>query len=158
MRATAISKPLNDDVLFEKGLRAQNHPGNVLYRRFIKDKAVDYDLAETRHEKDMVAHYALKKVRGRFLTKHEDGMYYIVSQDIALAKVKQALRDRRKEATKAKAKETSSKVRSDIESKAKNVKRIKRTSGDKSTNRGCASSSEINSADVKRLLQVCMNL
>ena len=91
-----IFKPSKNDVIFGKGLGAHHHPGNVLYRKIIQEKLTDYNLTETKDEKDMIAYWAFQQVKGRFLKKQEDGTYGIVSKEIAIAKIKQALRDRRK--------------------------------------------------------------
>ena len=161
MKATTISNPSIHDVIFEKGQRAQKHPGNVHYRKVIMDKASDYNLADTRDEKDMIAHWALQQVRGNFLTRNQDGKYCIINKDTAIAKIKQALRDRRKEP------KTSAKASPSTKTKENNtpdVKRAKTTSElktartvPKNANR-VSSSSKINRSDVKRLLEVCMDL
>ena len=71
-KAIAITTPSNNDVLLEKGLRAQRHPGNIQYRNIIQEKALEYSIAEKRIVKDNIAHSIFNRVRGRFLTR-EDG-------------------------------------------------------------------------------------
>ena len=102
MKAMPIITPSTYDVVFEKGLSFQNHPGNVHYRKVIKEKAADYNLAETRMEKDMIAHWALQQIHGKFLIRTKDdkvGLYIftVVSKEKVISKIKQALRDRRKQ-------------------------------------------------------------
>ena len=95
-KAIAITTPSNNDVLLEKGLRAFRHPGNIQYRNIIKEKALEYSIAEKRSVKDNIAHSIFNRVRGRFLTRESDGKYYVTSQEMAIVKIKQALRDRKR--------------------------------------------------------------
>ena len=97
IKAIAITTPSNNDVLLEKGLRAQRHPGNIQYRNIIQEKVFEYSDADKRSEKDNVALSVFNRVRGRFLTRDaEDGKYYVTSQEMAIVKIKQALRDRKR--------------------------------------------------------------
>ena len=95
-KGIAITTPSSNDVLWVKGLRAQRHPGNIQYRNIIQEKVFEYSDADKRSEKDNVALSVFNRVRGRFLTRDaEDGKYYVTSQEMAIVKIKQALRDRK---------------------------------------------------------------
>ena len=99
MTAVAITTPSDEDVVFEKGLKTQRRPGNVYYRQLIKEKANEYNIAETRKLKDMIAMSIFHKISStrRFLTKLDDGKYYVVSEEAVIVKIKQALRDQKRE-------------------------------------------------------------
>jgi hypothetical protein len=168
MKAATVTKPSNNDVMFEKGLRTQHHPGNIHYRKIIREKAVDYSLAETRNEKDMIAHWALQQMRGKFLTRHDDGTYCVLSKEKVISKIKQALRDRRKQerlnledSSKASITATSSKkevirkkaAREQSHAEAKITRKIP-----KNANRVSSSSRVTLDKDMKRLLEICKNL
>ena len=90
----AITKPSVKDVIFQKGL----HPGTIHYRKILHEKASDYDVALKHITKDTIAHSIYNQVRrrGRFLAGLDDGKYYVVRQEPAIVKIKQALRDHRK--------------------------------------------------------------
>jgi hypothetical protein len=94
-QAMAASSPSSNDVLFEKGLRAYNRPGNIHYRQVIRDKALEYNLATTHYEKDEIAYSVLPLIPGRFL-KQKDGDYHVVDQKVVITKIKQAIRDCKK--------------------------------------------------------------
>jgi hypothetical protein len=96
IKAIAITTPSNNDVLLEKGLRAQRHPGNIQYRNIIQEMALEYSVAEKRSVKDNIAHSIFNRVRGRFLTRESAGKYYVTSQEMVIFKMKQALRDRQR--------------------------------------------------------------
>ena len=89
--------PTSNDVLCEKGLQAQRHPGNIHYHNIIEQHLSQYQNAQNRKEKDAIALSVFHSVPGRFLEKHEDGKYYIASQTEVVKKIKQAFRDRRRD-------------------------------------------------------------
>lgn len=97
-----------DDVLMGRGARATENEGNVRFRQIVRSRLNDYLLAPRRHEKDQIAREILGVVKsrnGKFLRKVEDGDdgsqgsngYVAVEDDVALLKVKQALRDQKLE-------------------------------------------------------------
>ena len=92
----SIITPSEEDVIFEKGLKAQCHPGNVYYRQIIKEKVHEYNTTETRKIKDVIAMSIFQRInntRRRFLAKLEDGKYSVLSEEAVIVKIKQALRD-----------------------------------------------------------------
>jgi hypothetical protein len=96
-KAIAIAKPSNNDVILEKGLRAQRHPGNIHYHNIIQATQLEYSVAKKRIVKDTIAHSVFNRVCGRFLTREADGKtYYVASQEMVILKIKQAMRDARK--------------------------------------------------------------
>ena len=87
-------EPTSNDVLCEKGQKGQRHPGNIHYHTIISKYLSQYQNAQSRSDKDKIALSVFHEVPGKFLAKHEDGKYYIVSQKVAVEKIKQAFRDR----------------------------------------------------------------
>lgn len=93
-----IVTPQRNDVLFGRGPKIQNYPGNVNYRRIIESKKIHYVQARKTVMKDMLArevYSSLGKMTppGRFLKKESDGFYYIQDEAVTLVKIKQALRE-----------------------------------------------------------------
>ena len=93
---TAVRDIMDIDVLFEKGLRAQNHHGNIHYRSIVNERKEAYNSSSNRKNKDLVANQVWERIQGRCLTKAEDGQYYCLGKQEALTKIKQALRDRKR--------------------------------------------------------------
>mmetsp|Transcript_40361 Transcript_40361/g.84006 ORF Transcript_40361/g.84006 Transcript_40361/m.84006 type:complete len:310 (-) Transcript_40361:396-1325(-) len=97
----------SDDVLMGRGARATENEGNVRFRQVVRSRLRDYLTAPRRQEKDQIAREILAIVKsrnGRFLRKVESmdesqggSDYVAVEDDVALLKVKQALRDQKLE-------------------------------------------------------------
>ena len=97
-----VCKPLNNDVLFGKGRKCQNHHGNCYFRDGVQRNKIQYIQATKTAAKDAIANHILHSVKrlnppGRFLKKADDGKYYASSDKDALAKIKQALRENSKD-------------------------------------------------------------
>ena len=93
------SEPRCNDVLFGKGHKSQNHPGNLVFRQIAERHRAAYTQATRRYEKDHIAKIIIENVTelkppGRFLKMEMDGKYYVITNDEAevLSKVKQILR------------------------------------------------------------------
>mmetsp|Transcript_13881 Transcript_13881/g.33357 ORF Transcript_13881/g.33357 Transcript_13881/m.33357 type:complete len:293 (-) Transcript_13881:310-1188(-) len=95
-----------DDVLMGRGARATENEGNVRFRQVVRSRLREYLTAPRRQEKDQIAREILAIVKsrnGRFLRKVESmddsqaSDYAVVQDDVALLKVKQALRDQKLE-------------------------------------------------------------
>ena len=91
-----VSVVMDTDVLFEKGLRAQNHHGNIHYRSIVNERKEAYNSSNKRKNKDLVANQVWERIQGRCLTKAGNGMYYCLSKKEVMIKIKQALRDRKR--------------------------------------------------------------
>ena len=109
---TVVSSPCTflspDDVLMGRGARATENEGNVRFRHIVRDRLNEYVAALRRQEKDQIAREilgAVKSRKGRFMRKLDgaDGcpkkksLYVVVDDEVALLKVKQALRDQKLE-------------------------------------------------------------
>ena len=86
------ASPSTNDVVFGRGLRIQNHPGNIHYRKVIRAKALEYAFAQSRDERDNVVNTIMTLIPGRFLTLCDEN-YYELEQDVVMFKIKQACRD-----------------------------------------------------------------
>ena len=101
----------DQDVLMGRGARATENEGNVRFRHVVRSRLRDYLTAPRRQEKDQIAREILAVVKsrnGRFLKKVESmdesqgGSDFVeVHDDVALLKVKQALRDQKMEDSNA---------------------------------------------------------
>lgn len=97
-KASGIPTPSDNDVLFGRGTKIQNHPGNVNYRRIIESRRRHYVQAKKTHLKDHLARQIFSAMGemtppGRFLKKESDGMYYVQDKEVTIVKIKQALRE-----------------------------------------------------------------
>ena len=138
MNPVPVSSISEQDVLFEKGLGVQKHRGNIYYRNMIEEKKSDYNSGGCRALKDMIAKLILQKLPGRCLTKHQDGNYYCLSEQEALIKIKQALRDCN---------------RSRVTDKENKTKKARRKLSKNEQQDG-----SFDEKDMKRLLNLCMKL
>ncbi|KAL7562957.1 hypothetical protein ACA910_018597 [Epithemia clementina (nom. ined.)] len=93
-----------DDVLMGRGARATENEGNVRFRNIVRSRLQEYVKAPRRQEKDQIAREILgvvKSRKGRFMRKvnnsssDDSSLYAAVDDDVALLKVKQALRDQK---------------------------------------------------------------
>lgn len=112
-KATKTQKSVisEHDVLMGRGARATENEGNVRFRNVVRSRLREYLTAPRRQEKDQIAREILGVVKsrnGKFLRKVEsmdesqEGSDYIeVEDDVALLKVKQALRDQKMEDSNA---------------------------------------------------------
>ena len=91
--------PTENDVMVGRGARANLHPGNIPYWRSILAHREMYMESQTIEGKTRVALRVvnfIKHTNGRFLQK-EKGVgerWFVLPDNIAICKVKQALRDR----------------------------------------------------------------
>ena len=101
-QSAGIFSPTKHDVVFGKGVRIQNLPGNVHYRKIIRDKAfLDYSNAKSRERKDGIVNAVIEVIPGRFLAKNEDdGKFYALEKEVVRTKIKQAIRDCKKQAAR----------------------------------------------------------
>lgn len=88
------------DVLLGRGSRIDSHPGNRRLRSIVKKHSSRY-LSARKQEKMPIAEGVIRRIRrtnppARFLKCITDGRYVIVSDQKALDKVSQALRDHRR--------------------------------------------------------------
>ena len=93
------------DVLFGRGGRSNNHPGNKLYRDLVTEKQEFYKSCD-KNEKTKVAQSVVDTVhfeqKGRFLERDPGtGRYYVVPNLMARRKVGQALRENNTEEARA---------------------------------------------------------
>ena len=99
LKTSGITIPSKNDVLFGRGQKIQNHPGNVNYRRIIESRRIHYVQAKKTYVKDQLARQVYSDVGGkmnppgRFLKKERDGLYYIQDEQVTIVKIKQALRE-----------------------------------------------------------------
>lgn len=92
----------NMDVLFGRGYKIQNHPGNTAFREFLKDHQEKYDLAPRLLRRQIAGKLtrALMANGVRFWQKSSDGDGWIVTSfDQAEKRVGQAFRSFRKNST-----------------------------------------------------------
>lgn len=103
-KATLVRSVGNNDVLFGRGRRSYNHPGNESFRSFVAERALAYRANESKTYRRTAAAKVIAKVQkndGLFLqpteTVNKDGQlercWQIVPMPIVMTKVKQALRD-----------------------------------------------------------------
>ena len=91
-------KPTKDDVVAGRGGGSNNHPGNLAYWQKILPNRELYKKSQTNEDKTRVAQEIvdfIKSKSGRFLQK-EKGVgerWFVLPDNIAIYKVKQALRD-----------------------------------------------------------------
>jgi len=102
---TRIRTPLPQDVLSGRGGGINSHPGNKIFREWVRLRKEDYNLARNKKEKTVVAMEVVRQVQqqkpcGRFLTKDpsviggNDGHWWVEIDEVkALAKTTQALRE-----------------------------------------------------------------
>jgi hypothetical protein len=93
-----------NDVLMGRGAPVANYAGNVLFRQLVSTRKLDYGMAGRHAAKQVIARqvYAeIGKREGRFLSKLAPGTvtkttahnhWYVANEEVALEKVKQALR------------------------------------------------------------------
>mmetsp|Transcript_28561 Transcript_28561/g.32010 ORF Transcript_28561/g.32010 Transcript_28561/m.32010 type:complete len:461 (+) Transcript_28561:265-1647(+) len=102
---TRIRTPLPQDVISGRGGPINLHPGNKIFRKWVRLRKEDYNLARNKKEKTVVAMEVVRQVKqqkpcGRFLTKDpsviggNDGHWWVQIDEVkALAKTTQALRE-----------------------------------------------------------------
>ena len=105
-----IHTPNNNDVLSGRGGGINNHPGNIIFRNWVKDRKESYNLAPNKVEKAKVSREIIElvlKSNGRFLKREEvdtgnqhsfgvgsTSQYWVEIEDSqAMAKTSQALRE-----------------------------------------------------------------
>jgi len=98
-----IRTPTPQDVLSGRGGGINSHPGNKVFREWVRLRKEDYNLARNKKEKTVVATEVVRQVQqqnGRFLTKDTSvvggsgGHWWVEIDEIkALAKTTQALRE-----------------------------------------------------------------
>ncbi|KAL3935711.1 MAG: hypothetical protein SGBAC_008826 [Bacillariaceae sp.] len=98
-----IRKPHPHDVLSGRGGGINSHPGNKVFREWIRVRKEAYNLAVTKAEKADVAHQVMNLVRnqqppGRFLQRDPNSssghnLWVEIDSNRALAKTSQALRE-----------------------------------------------------------------
>jgi hypothetical protein len=96
------------DVLFARGNGANDSIGNKRYRKEIRDHKLDYqNNARNNKEKELIARKVMRKIQlrgGRFLHYPDSRAVFVgdwcdAPDNIVLSKVKQALREKKKNAT-----------------------------------------------------------
>jgi len=98
-----IRTPTPQDVLSGRGGGINSHPGNKVFREWVRLRKEDYNLARNKKEKTVVATEVVRQVQeqnGRFLTKDTSvvggsgGHWWVeIDETKALAKTTQALRE-----------------------------------------------------------------
>jgi hypothetical protein len=97
-----IRSPHSHDVLCGRGGGINSHVGNRVFRDWIADRRLDYNLASTKADKARVARQVMNKIirqhpPGRFLQRDPNagvGSWWIeIPEEKALAKISQALRE-----------------------------------------------------------------
>jgi len=94
-----IRTPTPTDILLGRGGSINSHPGNQVFREWVKTRREDYNLARSKQDKMKIARLVMDKVHdagGRFLQKDPTTSihWWVEVDDIrALAKTAQALRE-----------------------------------------------------------------
>ena len=99
-----IATPTSHDVLSGRGGAINSHPGNAVFREWVRERKNRYNLARTKAEKARVANEVIDLVRnqnppGRFLQRDSSSMtggvswWVEVDEAKAMAKTSQALRE-----------------------------------------------------------------
>ena len=106
-----IRSPNAHDVLKGRGGITNNHSGNKAYREYVRRRKIDYNLADNKKDKTLIATEIVKQVQeqyptpGRFLTKDttspvisradgsSDQWWIEIDDSVAIAKTMQALRE-----------------------------------------------------------------
>lgn len=94
-----IECPEQRDVLFGRGWPKMSHPGNALFRSTIESRLEEYNTAESKRDKTMIAWSIVCESRdsgARFLREDTSGCWMEVSNEIARQKVSIGFRDIRK--------------------------------------------------------------
>ena len=91
-------KPTKDDVVAGRGGGSNNHPGNDDYWKIILANRESYKTSKTNGDKTRLAEEILdfiKSKNGRFLQKEKGEMerWFLLTDKVAISKVKQTLRD-----------------------------------------------------------------
>jgi hypothetical protein len=112
-----------NDVLYARGNGANDSTGNKRYRKEIRDHKLDYQTnARNNKEKELIARKVMEKIRlrgGRFFHYPTEGGQLCDAPDhIVLSKVKQALREKRRNAPVC-VKSNSSRAMKDIKQEEK---------------------------------------
>ena len=90
-----------NDVLGGKGKGVQAYPGNIQFRNFINQRRDEYIVLKKNKDKNDLALQIMNEVTsldppGRFLVEDPSGaMFHELGRDKVLAKIKQALREKR---------------------------------------------------------------
>jgi hypothetical protein len=98
-----MNQQLNsNDVLFARGKGADDNGGNKIYRQIVKEYKLIYHAARSHREKKLIAQGIINTINsrgGRFLHQPPSAhgfQWYLLSYDAVLKKVKQALREKKK--------------------------------------------------------------
>lgn len=98
--ATPIKDVNHSDILLGRGKSIHFHPGNIEYRKKVKEKSREYQVVDS-EAKDVIATGVIEEVEkngGRFLRPSSDGVSWEpCPTSVVRTKVKQALRDMVKE-------------------------------------------------------------
>lgn len=99
-----IGCPEQEDVLFGRGWPKMSHPGNAVFRSTIESRLEEYNAAESKRDKTMIAWSIVCELRdsgARFLREDRTGWWVEVSNEVARQKVSIGFRDIRKARNKA---------------------------------------------------------
>ena len=94
-----IECPEQWDILFGRGWPKMNHPGNAIFRSTIESRLDEYNMAESKGDKTMIAWSIVCELRdsgARFLREDTSGCWMEVSNEVARQKVSIGFRDIRK--------------------------------------------------------------
>jgi hypothetical protein len=119
--------PKKEDVLFGRGGKSNNHPGNLDYRKCIVVEQPNYQAlpdGEKRIFSQKIVDWVHQDCKGRFVKKDEYG-WFLVTLPAALEKVSQALRENHTEEGKRQKKEKSRPKSKQIGGKQKRSTRTK---------------------------------
>lgn len=99
--ATAISDAKSEDVIYGRGNRLKNHPGNMYYRSLIK-AIREYYVIFPKDKKRLVSKIIFDSIKnqdppGRFLTETHDGQFMELEVEDTLRKISQCLREKQSE-------------------------------------------------------------
>jgi hypothetical protein len=101
--------PKKEDVLFGRGGKSNNHPGNLSYRERVVVEQPNYQALPNGKKKkfsQMIVDWVHQDCKGRFVKKDKYG-WFLVTLPAALEKVSQALRENHTEEGKRQKKEKS---------------------------------------------------
>lgn len=95
-----ITEPTNEDILYGRGGRINNHPGNIYFRDVAHQyqSSIYHESLSKKEKRNISFNFVerMKREGRRFLEKKEDGKWHEVEDKGARLKASQALREKKK--------------------------------------------------------------
>lgn len=91
-----ITKPAENDVLFGRGGRINDHPGNVQFRTIVEQYKHEYTQLRSKRDKRRIALEVIDQIRclgGKFLERDSSGRWFEQNKVKVFKKTSQALRE-----------------------------------------------------------------